>query len=157
MMTHWNGGYRFQYQTKRLWEKLVDQTLSAQESVVQVLESGIVALGLLDSAYDDDDDDTNSAAVRAAAAATGRSSLISSSTSQSHDGVITGRLNGGRRIDYVLQEKELDRANEYVAALAAHSCYWLEKDLSLFIARQICLVALERASVQAEERKDEIR
>jgi hypothetical protein len=60
--------------------------------------------------------------------------------------VITGQLNGGRRIDYMLQEKEIDRANEYVAALAAHSCYWLEKDLSLFIARQICLRALERAA-----------
>jgi hypothetical protein len=151
IMTHWNGGYRFQYQTKRLWEKLVDQTLSAQESVVQVLESGIVALGLLDSAYDDDED-SGSAAARAAAAVTSGSALVSSSSSsQSYGGAVTGRLNGGRRIDYMLQEKELDRANEYVAALAAHSCYWLEKDLSLFIARQICLVALERASGQAED------
>jgi hypothetical protein len=44
----------------------------------------------------------------------------------------------------MLQEREIEKANEYVAALAAHSCYWLEKDLSLFIARQICLRALER-------------
>lgn len=49
-----------------------------------------------------------------------------------------------QRIDYMLQEKEIENANEYVAALAAHSSYWLEKDLSLFIARQICLRALER-------------
>jgi hypothetical protein len=57
---------------------------------------------------------------------------------------VTGSLNRGHRIDYMLQEKEIENANEYVAALAAHSCYWLEKDLGLFIARQICLRALER-------------
>jgi DDHD domain len=135
IMTHWNGGFRFQYQTKRLWEKLVNQTIHAQESVFNSLESGIVALGLLDSAYEsdedgEDDDDTKSEA--------------------SSFKVVTGKLNGGRRIDYMLQEKEIDRANEYVAALAAHSCYWLEKDLSLFIARQICLRALERASHNTE-------
>jgi hypothetical protein len=57
---------------------------------------------------------------------------------------MTGSLNGGRRIDYMLQEKEIDRANEYVAALAAHSCYWLEKDLSLFIANEINSNNVER-------------
>jgi len=132
MMTHWNGGFRFQYQTKRLWEKLVDQTIHAQESVFNSLESGIVALGLLDSAYDDDEDDDAESG--------------DSRSQESSFRVVTGQLNGGRRIDYMLQEKEIDRANEYVAALAAHSCYWLEKDLSLFIARQICLRALERAA-----------
>ena len=43
----------------------------------------------------------------------------------------------------MLQEKEIENANEYVAALAAHSSYWVEKDLSLFIAHQICLRSLE--------------
>jgi hypothetical protein len=130
IMTHWNGGFRFQYQTKRFWEKLVDKTMHAQESVFNSLESGIVALGLLDSAYDSDHDDEDDDA----------------QSEESSFRVVTGRLNGGRRIDYMLQEKEIDRANEYVAALAAHSCYWLEKDLSLFIARQICLRALELAA-----------
>ena len=45
----------------------------------------------------------------------------------------------------MLQEREIEHANEYVAALAAHSSYWVEKDLSLFIARQIYLSNLERA------------
>ncbi|KAG7349639.1 DDHD domain containing protein [Nitzschia inconspicua] len=134
IMTHWNGGFRFQYQTKRLWDKLVDQTIHAQQSVFNSFESGIAALGLLDSAYESDQDDD-----------------CDDETSQASSfKVVTGRLNGGRRIDYMLQEKEIDRANEYVAALAAHSCYWLEKDLSLFIARQICLCALERAAYNAE-------
>ena len=104
--------------------------MNAQESVFNSLENGIVALGLLDSAYDDDE------GVESADDASQESTFK----------VVTGRLNGGRRIDYMLQEKEIDRADEYVAALAAHSCYWLEKDLSLFIARQICLRALERSA-----------
>ncbi|CAN7990219.1 unnamed protein product, partial [Ixodes hexagonus] len=35
-----------------------------------------------------------------------------------------GRLNGGRRIDYVLQEKPIESFNEYLFALASHACYW---------------------------------
>lgn len=35
-----------------------------------------------------------------------------------------GQLNGGRRIDYVLQEKPIESFNEYLFALASHACYW---------------------------------
>ena len=125
IMIHWNGGFRFQYQTKRIWKKIVDQTLRAEENVIHSLESGIEALGLVDSTF------TKSVAHE-------NDTGISNDHDVSHL-LITGALNGGRRIDYMLQEKEIDRANEYVAALAAHSCYWLEKDLSLFIANEICI------------------
>ena len=120
IMLHWNGGFRFQYQTRRLWQKIVDQTLQAEENVIHSLESGIEALGLVDS-NGNEIEDANVA-------------------SNDHDAphiLESGSLNGGRRIDYMLQEKEIDRANEYLAALAAHSCYWLEKDLSLFISNEI--------------------
>jgi phospholipase DDHD2 len=35
-----------------------------------------------------------------------------------------GKLNQGRRIDYVLQERPIESFNEYIFALAAHACYW---------------------------------
>ena len=35
-----------------------------------------------------------------------------------------GMLNGGRRIDYVLQEKPIESFNEYLFALQSHLCYW---------------------------------
>lgn len=35
-----------------------------------------------------------------------------------------GSLNGGRRIDYVLQEAPLESFNEYIFALSSHVCYW---------------------------------
>ena len=54
----------------------------------------------------------------------------------------------------MLQEREIEHANEYVAALAAHSSYWVEKDLSLFIARQIYLSSLERAVQYAPDDED---
>ena len=127
IMTHWNGGYRFQYQTRRLWKKIVDQTRRAEENVIQGLESSIEALGLVDSTFKKN----------------GEKSGDFNSRESSHR-LMTGSLNGGRRIDYMLQEKEIDRANEYVAALAAHSCYWLEKDLSLFIANEINSNNVER-------------
>lgn len=110
----------------------MDRTLKTQENVIEKLESSMAALGLLDNAsfgLEDDEDDSESE--------------MSSSVA---DQVVTGNLNRGQRIDYMLQEKEIEAANEYVAALAAHSCYWFEKDLSLFLARQICLRDLERTT-----------
>lgn len=35
-----------------------------------------------------------------------------------------GKFNGGRRIDYVLQEAPLEIINEYLFALTSHVCYW---------------------------------
>uniref|UniRef100_A0A3Q3LZT5 SEC23 interacting protein n=1 Tax=Mastacembelus armatus TaxID=205130 RepID=A0A3Q3LZT5_9TELE len=35
-----------------------------------------------------------------------------------------GLLNGGNRIDYVLQEKPIESFNEYLFALQSHLCYW---------------------------------
>eukprot|EP00934_Nitzschia_sp_Nitz4_P003032 Nitzschia sp. Nitz4//scaffold146_size56529//31852//35685//NITZ4_006578-RA/size56529-processed-gene-0.62-mRNA-1//-1//CDS//3329536641//3022//frame0 len=129
IMAHWHGGYRFQYQTKLLWKRIVEETVKTQENAVALFESGMSALGLLDGiAQEGEEDDVG----------------VDGSTGP-HT-VVAGALNRGHRIDYMLQEKELETANEYVAALAAHSCYWLEKDLSLFIARQISSQALDRRS-----------
>lgn len=38
--------------------------------------------------------------------------------------VNVGMLNGGQRIDYVLQEKPIESFNEYLFALQSHLCYW---------------------------------
>lgn len=35
-----------------------------------------------------------------------------------------GKLNGGRRVDYVLQEAPFEYINEYIFALTSHICYW---------------------------------
>ena len=35
-----------------------------------------------------------------------------------------GILNQGARIDYVLQEKPIEKLNEYLFALGSHLCYW---------------------------------
>lgn len=38
--------------------------------------------------------------------------------------VTIGKLNGGRRIDHVLQEAPFEYINEYIFALTSHICYW---------------------------------
>jgi len=38
--------------------------------------------------------------------------------------VCVGQLNGGRRIDYVLQEAPLESFNEYLFIMKTHVCYW---------------------------------
>lgn len=40
-----------------------------------------------------------------------------------HD-IKIGKLNAGRRIDYVLQEAPFEYINEYLFALSSHVCYW---------------------------------
>ncbi len=131
IMTHWNGGFRVHYQTKRLWKKLVDVTWRTQQKIIDSLEAGIARLGLLDGTQEGVGDDEEEA-----------ESEISSDESRARQ-FVAGQLNQGRRIDYMLQEKEIENANVYVAALAAHSSYWIEKDLSLFIAHQIYRSSLE--------------
>lgn len=132
IMKHWNGGFRVQYHTKRLWRKLVESTWKTQQNVVEAFEASMAGMGLIDSTNATEEDEDDSA------------SEVSSEDPRANR-VVTGQLNQGRRIDYMLQEKEIENANEYVAALAAHSSYWIEKDLSLFIARQIYLSTIEFA------------
>uniref|UniRef100_A0A8D0F879 DDHD domain-containing protein n=1 Tax=Strix occidentalis caurina TaxID=311401 RepID=A0A8D0F879_STROC len=48
-----------------------------------------------------------------------------------------GRLNGGRRIDYVLQEKPIESFNEYLFALQGHLCYWESEDTVLLVLKEI--------------------
>lgn len=50
-------------------------------------------------------------------------SLQTASDDAGHD-IKIGKLNGGRRIDYVLQEAPFEYINEYLFALSSHVCYW---------------------------------
>ncbi|XP_074731522.1 SEC23-interacting protein isoform X2 [Strix uralensis] len=51
--------------------------------------------------------------------------------------VKVGMLNGGRRIDYVLQEKPIESFNEYLFALQSHLCYWGSEDTALLLLKEI--------------------
>ena len=50
---------------------------------------------------------------------------------------LASELNGGLRIDYVLQEAPYESFNEYVFALGSHLCYWDSEDTSLMILKDI--------------------
>jgi len=139
IVKHWNGGFRVQYRTRRLWRKLMETTAMTQRDVVEAFEQSMAGMGLLDATVGEDEDEINDDAIS-----------VVSERRTNYSSLITGQLNQGRRVDYMLQEKEIENANEYVAALAAHSSYWIEKDLSLFIARQIYLSTLEHSAAEAE-------
>lgn len=51
--------------------------------------------------------------------------------------IIVGKLNGGNRIDYVLQEKPIESFNEYLFALQGHLCYWESEDTVLLVLKEI--------------------
>ncbi|XP_073322072.1 triacylglycerol hydrolase DDHD2-like [Pagrus major] len=48
-----------------------------------------------------------------------------------------GMLNGGRRIDYVLQEKPIESFNEYLFAIQSHLGYWESEDTALLLLKEI--------------------
>ncbi|XP_043568642.1 SEC23-interacting protein isoform X1 [Chiloscyllium plagiosum] len=48
-----------------------------------------------------------------------------------------GMLNGGHRIDYVLQEKPIESFNEYLFALQSHLCYWESEDTALLFLKEV--------------------
>jgi hypothetical protein len=124
IITHWKGGFRVQYQTKLLWRKIINETKRTQKTVVKAVEAGIEGIGLLDETVNDrmgEDGDESSI----------------DSDDSGFQVIEVGNLCEGKRLDYMLQEKEIENANEYLSALAAHSSYWGERDLSLFMARQI--------------------
>uniref|UniRef100_A0A6Q2YSD9 DDHD domain-containing protein n=1 Tax=Esox lucius TaxID=8010 RepID=A0A6Q2YSD9_ESOLU len=51
--------------------------------------------------------------------------------------VQVGMLNGGRRIDYVLQEAPIESFNEYLFAIQSHLCYWESEDTALLLLKEI--------------------
>ncbi|KAJ8005690.1 hypothetical protein DPEC_G00120540 [Dallia pectoralis] len=51
--------------------------------------------------------------------------------------VKVGMLNGGRRIDYVLQEAPIESFNEYLFAIQSHLCYWESEDTALLLLMEI--------------------
>ncbi|XP_051176595.1 SEC23-interacting protein-like isoform X2 [Leptopilina boulardi] len=53
------------------------------------------------------------------------------------DDMKVGNLNGGRRIDYVLQEAPFEYINEYIFALTSHVCYWESEDTMLLMLKEI--------------------
>ncbi|GBM65668.1 SEC23-interacting protein [Araneus ventricosus] len=90
------------------------------------------------------------------------SETVESQEALSED-VKVGLLNGGRRIDYVLQEKPIEALNDYVFALTSHATYWDSEDTVLMILREIYAMQgifistqqmEQRASIQHKESFD---
>lgn len=48
-----------------------------------------------------------------------------------------GRLNGGKRIDHVLQERPLESFNDYLFAFQSHLCYWNNEDTVLLLMKSL--------------------
>lgn len=70
---------------------------------------------------------------------TGKESILDESAARTEpvDTSRIGRLNGGKRIDYVLQEKPIELFNEYIFAFTSHANYWQNEDSALIILNEI--------------------
>ncbi|XP_060038501.1 phospholipase DDHD2 isoform X2 [Erinaceus europaeus] len=67
----------------------------------------------------------------------GNTEEISVAVKEEIPSINVGMLNGGQRIDYVLQEKPIESFNEYLFALQSHLCYWESEDTVLLVLKEI--------------------
>ena len=95
IIPHWNGGYRVQYQTKFIWQCLMNQVLATQDNLLGVIEGTIQNLDFSDKSKEDDQ----------------KLSMGNDYNLDKNDSKITvcGSLNEGNRIDYKLQVSVLNR------------------------------------------------
>jgi len=56
---------------------------------------------------------------------------------ETHENHTIGKLNQGRRIDYVLQHSPIEAINEYIFAFTSHVSYWSSEDTMLLILKEI--------------------
>ena len=127
MIPTFKGKYRVQYQVKRWWKTGVGRILKLKNKLMTNLEDGVRTAGLLDSSLNSGT--SGEVEIRNA----------SDASSQQHSTKIESNLNKTGRIDFVLQEREIENSNNYIFALGAHTVYWDNKDLSQFIAQQLSL------------------
>ena len=112
------------------------------------IEGGVKNIGLLDQSINSDSESEGGVFCEDANGdedilnVSGVSSLsdassTSTATTATRTRVIKSGLNDVGRIDYTIQEREIEQSNNYIFAMGAHCVYWNNKDLTLFIAEQI--------------------
>lgn len=111
-----------------MWRTIIDTALQAQKTAIRSVENTLENVGLLGVHTESIDDDRTDYE---------EDDSVSVLSLDSCNIVNCGYLCEGRRLDYMLQEREIENANEYLFSLVAHSSYWRERDLSFFLARRI--------------------
>jgi pimeloyl-ACP methyl ester carboxylesterase len=82
--------------------------------------------------------DRRQAQERAAAAqAEEAASPMSSRSAEASVGAVRIALNAGERVDWIIQESELEAANEYLSATQAHQGYFVNEDVAAFVLNQV--------------------
>lgn len=109
--------------------------LDAESTVLNHL--GSFTLG--DNETESVEDSQNQAGIKNAKRQRSRSEDKSTKRTDSVDFNQTdvGRLNDGRRLDYVLQEKPIELFNEYIFAFTSHANYWQNEDSALIILNEV--------------------
>ncbi|XP_055331613.1 SEC23-interacting protein-like isoform X2 [Paramacrobiotus metropolitanus] len=66
-----------------------------------------------------------------------------------------GSLNGGNRVDYVLQEAPLESLNQYLFALNSHAVYWDSEDTLLLMLRTMIDIEKDNLTLSPESSEEE--
>ena len=145
----WTGGFRVQYAIQRWLRGGANKLKTIRRNILKRIEKGVKDIGLLDESVnndivngesleevdnsdnDDREDDMNVSGISSV------SSIVSTtSSSVSHAAVsIRSALNDLGRIDYIIQEREIENQISIYAAMGAHTMYWDCKDLALFLSK----------------------
>jgi hypothetical protein len=142
----WQGGLRVHYQVKQWWQEGWTSAMLFKERVESGLERALGNVGLIDD-LDESQDYSLFGTTETSTSRVGRDraeplavETAAEDESDDKEGVnfdSNGALAEGLRIDYSLQEKEIEVTQENLWALGSHVAYWTSKDASHFIASMI--------------------
>ncbi|XP_062410803.1 phospholipase DDHD2 [Sardina pilchardus] len=132
---HYKGRKRMHLELKDGLTRVSSELLGSIRTVWQVfsqIPNSALPLvgGVSDAAFNmSSDSQDDRMEVQTVAAGTGPEAL--------RKDVKVGMLNGGRRFDYVLQEKPIEIFNQYLFAIQSHLCYWESEDTVLLLLKEI--------------------
>lgn len=133
-MPHYKGRKRMHLELKdglnRVSSELLGSLRTVWEVVSQVSSSALPLVG-------QGSDAAIGASITQDIEMEGQSNATGSIQEVARKDVKVGMLNGGRRFDYVLQEKPIEMFNQYVFAIQSHLCYWESEDTALLVLREI--------------------
>nr|XP_023655845.1 phospholipase DDHD2-like [Paramormyrops kingsleyae] len=145
LIPHHKGRKRMHIELRENLTRMSSDLLGSLRTVWQVLSGGPVpALPPVEEirtamhhTLENTNAPTPSPSCAAGHSGNGPSAAVSAGSWERGCDINVGMLNGGRRIDYVLQEKPIESFNEYLFALQSHLCYWESEDTTLLVLKEI--------------------
>ncbi|XP_072244121.1 triacylglycerol hydrolase DDHD2 isoform X1 [Leuresthes tenuis] len=134
LIPHHKGRKRMHLELK---DSLTRMSMDLKNNVLGSLRTAWLSFARLPVAALEEGETTNETNPQESEGEFAEAESSESAEQREHPEIKMGMLNGGRRIDFVLQEKPIESFNEYLFAIQSHLCYWESEDTALLLLKEI--------------------